>query len=558
MSSDLNRASAPAQSNPIQTPPTYNFDIKPIGPLPPSPALLKKREESQRMLTPKSFGIAVFAFLFSYFYGEAVLSYGTRGVGVTLVILLYCLFSYFVFYHKSQNKQPRALVLYLPIGVISLGFSLHYNPMSHLPMTLTLLVLFGLQLMLFLSPAQTNVFTVGGLKTALARIVQWPLTYLFMPFRALLHKHATDANKKQQSILRKFALIALGLIVALPACALLLVWFTRADAGFSDVWQSISDFFRDWIEPKWDKILLNCLFLFLIGTPLGALLIYNAGIPLEVNTNETQSPRKTVSNLFLSTFLSAVTAVILLFVATQFQYFFFGAEYGTIASIGYAAYARQGFFELTYASAFIFTVIVLVLVFCKRRENGAIPPLLKGLLGIMCVSNIIILISAVQRMLLYVAVHGQSIKRLMTLWFMPILGVCTLLLLVKCFWARFAVLKYTLYTVTLAVCVLSLMNTDRIVAKQRVDLLLERGYVQEDDEIVYFEQLSYACLPEVERFLSQYELRTTRIYSQFTLYRDTQVWIILQTSRSFDSFFAYTLDRQQFSKPKYYPIVLIT
>lgn len=495
---------------------------------------MAKKALAQKMLTPTSLALALFAFFFCYFYSEAVLAYQTSGIGVTLSVMIYCAFTFFVFYIKSKQKNRRALIMYVPIFIIALGFSLHYNPMSHTVMTLTLLVLLGVQLLLFTVPNLKEAFSAQIIKQFLIRIIVRPLSFLFVPFKTLRFVKLI----KNKSIKHVLAVLS-GLLIAVPACGLLLWWFARADIGFADHYYNVVNFLKDLIQPKWLKIFLNLFYMFFIGLPLGAILIYNATEKTE--TDKAASHSK-LSVVLVSTFLSAIATVIVLFVASQFAYFFFGATNGAVEVIGYSEYARRGFFELTYASAFIFAIVISAMVFCKKKADNTLPAYIKSLMAVICGSNIVILISAIKRMLLYIEVHGFSLKRLMTLWFMPVLGICTIMLLIKCLYNKFDAIKYIASTVVVAVCVLSVFNTDRFVAKQRLSRIKETETVQAI-EIQYFRQLSYSCLPEVEEYLLSCDESLPReFYYDLCEYRNSTAQNMRQ-DKSLNNIFFFTLDR---------------
>lgn len=522
----------PAPSAPYYAP-------RPYSPPPPTPGQLYRRGLNAKMVNKRGLTIALFAFAFAYFYSEAVVSHGTWGIGMTLVVLAYCTFSFVMFYIKSENKNPRALILYIPILAIAAGFALHYNPMSHAPMFLTLLTLLILQLIMLTSPDIKEAFSPRMAGLVFTRTIGKPIQFLFSPFRTL------GAAKQFKSKSLKTALLVLaGVAVAVPACALLLMWFTRADVAFADGFTRFSDWLAKIITPQWGRIVLNLFMALLLGLPLGAVLLFNASEKAPAEAKD-KTQKGAIGAVPVAAFLSAVALVMLLFVGAQFAYFFFGASNGAVESIGYSEYARRGFFELSYASTFVFALAALVLALTRRNEAGKVPVYVRGALIAICLCNLVILVSALLRMQLYIEIHGFSIKRLMTLWLMPVMGVCTLLLIAKCLFEKFKSIKAIGTAVVVAVCLLAVFNTDRFVAERRVDRYLESGVAQ-DLDAAYFRQLSYSALPALDRLEAAGnpdELLPLRRASNIRKGAYNQ----LETQLRYSDFYGFTFDRLSLS-----------
>lgn len=106
------------------------------------------------------------------------------------------------------------------------------------------------------------------------------------------------------------------------------------------------------------------------------------------------------------------------FVAVQFRYFFGGGELvQQVAGLSYAEYARRGFFELVTVAALLLVVLLLIDWLTRdatrpaRRRLGGLGLLLIALLAV-------ILVSALQRMLIYVDQYGLTQLRFFTTAFM--------------------------------------------------------------------------------------------------------------------------------------------
>jgi hypothetical protein len=116
--------------------------------------------------------------------------------------------------------------------------------------------------------------------------------------------------------------------------------------------------------------------------------------------------------------LGLVDLLFLSFVAVQLGYLFGGAA-TVLTERGptYAEYARRGFFELVTVAALALGLLLVSHWLLRRdrpadgRRYGLLAGLLVGLL-------VVVIVSAVQRMLLYVGIYGLSELRIYTSAFM--------------------------------------------------------------------------------------------------------------------------------------------
>ena len=121
--------------------------------------------------------------------------------------------------------------------------------------------------------------------------------------------------------------------------------------------------------------------------------------------------------------LGALAVVFDVFVALQLRWFFGGDELPRFVSgLTYAEYARRGFFELVAAGALLLGVLLVAdwttrnATRDERRQFRLLAVVLLGFLGV-------VLLSAVQRMGLYVDVYGFTELRFFTTAFMIWLAV---------------------------------------------------------------------------------------------------------------------------------------
>jgi len=145
----------------------------------------------------------------------------------------------------------------------------------------------------------------------------------------------------------------------------------------------------------------------------------------------------------------------------------------------YAEYARQGFWQLIAAATLTLVVVKGATLFARPR-TGREQRLLEGLLGLLCALTIVIVASAVHRLLLYEDAFGLTRLRLAALAFSLWLGGTFALLLllgaarrtrnfarVTLAWAGAALLAFTVANPGARIAE---RNVDRWRASGRIDL----------------------------------------------------------------------------------------
>ncbi len=200
--------------------------------------------------------------------------------------------------------------------------------------------------------------------------------------------------------------VVIGLAVAAPLLVVFGGLFVSADATFADFVQSV--------HVNVTSLTQHVFFTALIGgITAGALRGACLSSPEPAGVGE----RATSPGLrFLSaaTALGALDLLFLIFVALQMRWLFGGvAVIAETAGLTVAEYARRGFFELVTASALVLPVL-LVADWASLRETARERQVFRALAALLVAMVGVLLASALQRMLLYVATFGLTELRLYT------------------------------------------------------------------------------------------------------------------------------------------------
>ncbi|MDR0783499.1 MAG: DUF4173 domain-containing protein [Propionibacteriaceae bacterium] len=272
------------------------------------------------------------------------------------------------------------------------------------------------------------------------------------------------------------ALIAI--VVALPVIALVFALLVSADAAFSQWISGLTGVFE-----RFD--LWRLLWQLGLGVPLGiylfALMYGNAHPAQAAAVTAENSARSLSSARKLSTVALGAPTIVLIIIYLAFLAVtgtnLVSALLGNLpAEVTYAAYAREGFFQLTVVAMINLAVLAFTYLFSKRgssTEGGAptYSKLLRWLGAILASLTLLLVAMAASKMIIYISSYNLTSLRLTTMWAMAVMFIVFLLVLV---WNIRPFKVGTPIAIVLIVATLGLVwaNPDRIIADYNVDRYL--------------------------------------------------------------------------------------
>jgi hypothetical protein len=186
--------------------------------------------------------------------------------------------------------------------------------------------------------------------------------------------------------------------------------------------------------------------------------------------------------------LGLLVALFLAFVLVQLTVLFGGRRHVLeTAGVTYAAYARQGFWQLLAAAGLTLVVIGAALAFAatpERKHRLA----LRLLLGALCGLTIVVLVSALHRLLLYEDAFGLTRSRLfaeaIAVWLGGLFALLVAAGLVRAVGANLA--RIVVVGTAVGLLAFSFANPDELVAERNVDRWRETGRI----DLFYLQELS--------------------------------------------------------------------
>lgn len=417
---------------------------------------------------------AVFAVLtlclvfFGLFGGMAV------GFTVTAIALVAVLAAYVL----KNGEFTFVSVLSLVLAIASsLVFSLYTDDL--LSRFIALVILLSSTALCVVSVVDDSVTdSIDGLLKLIRSVVLTPFENILLPFKALFKN---DKNKTAVQIVS-------AVLASVPVLAVVIPLLMSADAAFEGLVGKIAE-----------NIGMTILKLGIAAILLMLLLSFASSCKYELNKLNSKpidfEKSRKLKSPFAVTFIGIIALVYLVYMFSQTAYFF--SAFSGILPAGYeftfAQYARRGFFE-TEAIAFInLAIMSIIMLLSKRRENGRLNPVLKGLMTFVSVFTILFIITALSKMVMYINEYGLTVLRLFTSVFMVATAVVIIAFIIRIFNSELNTVKYAVLISMALFTVLSLCGIDRTVASYNVNAYLNGTLETVDVDTVF--HLSDSAIP---------------------------------------------------------------
>jgi len=194
--------------------------------------------------------------------------------------------------------------------------------------------------------------------------------------------------------------------------------------------------------------------------------------------------------------MGALAVLFITFVLFQLSYLFGGREFiESTSGLTVAEHARRGFFELATVATLTLGLLIAFASFCAGQR--LFRPLASILVG--CV--MLILLSATQRMLLYVDSFGLTIDRLTVLAFMTWLGFSLVMFSGTVLRARVKDFLLSLTVVGIAmIFVFALLNPAALVARVNIERSITEG---QEVDAQYLLRLGSDAVPTIMEYFDE-------------------------------------------------------
>ena len=361
---------------------------------------------------------------------------------------------------------------------------------------------------------------------------------LVMPFKSLgsvfKAMFSGKAQKGGKFILKIITGIAVAIIPTVVVTLLL-----SYDEGFRDLMSKILDFNGADIFSHVKSIIFGVpVAMYLFGAYVSATDKKGSGYMTEEGCAKAGEKMKAVPAV---TVLVAVMPLIFLYVVffiSQWSYYVSGFTGVLPESFSYAEYAREGFFQLCAVSVINLAVIVAVITFMKRRGKAS-GALLKTIVLTFSVFTLVLIATAIAKLVMYIECYGLTPKRVHAAWFMAVLAVIFILTAVKQFVKKLNAVALSIAVLVIMFAAIALPDTDGFIARYNVDRYMD-GTLETVD-IDAMEDLGLSAVPQMARLAKHLEGNT----DETLLYVDSMEFLRKISARYFEGddlrLFIYTV-----------------
>lgn len=463
-------------------------------------------------------------------------------LGVSVFLFTGILVSLIIICLKQSKKiiQPKALILIIPILLLSLTYFLFNNTIFRMFNMLVIIVMFGIMIILATSKNEK-----------IKQIIEKLFLLFIGPFD-LIKEASHLANKHLLAIFRfksrekrgNIKQITKGFLVALPIVILVCILLISADETFADIFNKI---FRQISVLD----VHTCVSLLIrIGT-IVILTFYGIAFMLNIllkrsRYNLTVPDEKENKGIYINQFtitilLTLLNIVYMIFTYTQIK------QLGTqldCFTLSYSAYARSGFFQLMFVS-FINLIVIFATNRNKQEMSKNMQILIKTMNILLCLFTIIILICSMIRMNLYAESYGYTFLRVMVYC----IQITELVLIIPTFAyiinKKINIKRCYFVIIITAYIIINFINIDQIIAKNNINRFMEfirtdpPEYAREALDIQYLKTLSMDALPEIERLLQEVNwdnlpMSYQILKNELINYKDSLQWMFDEDKNIFE------------------------
>lgn len=437
--------------------------------------------------------LAFFMLVIGFLYWHWV-AFSNLGLSTTCFVLVFCLIAGW-YMKKSGFLQTKQSIPYL---ILALGSALQFFLFDN-----GFLKFLNLLFISVLSVYWICVTTKRRLEESLSAYALWDLIlqFIYIPFSNFscqFFGFKYIGMKSQRG--RTFFMAALGLFFFAPILIGVVQLLMDADAIF--------EMFIEKMSFSLSNHFLTYAVQFLLGIPVSCYLyglFYGDATGRYADGATLESVQKSVAEFRFApkaavfTAMTALNGIYLLFFFSQGVYLLSAFNNVLPQAMTYAEYARRGFFELCAVAGINLVTVGAAYFIMKRDEsegegskgnNGILG--LKAETAMLSVLTLLLIVTAISKMVMYIHFYGLTLLRVYTTWFMLLLFVFFCIILCRQF-MNFQAAKTMVISFIVCFMILAFGNVDGQIARYNIEHY-KQGTLEHVD-IKSFYRLSAASAP---------------------------------------------------------------
>ena len=468
---DHRNSAAPAAANLTQTPQTWEFT--PAAPLTPQSDGLSEEEKEKRVRHFRLFSIT--SVIYALFYTFCLYK---NASGITYPFFTGgTLFCFFLSLKKLGISAKKDSVFYV-IAILLLGISTFCTDAGNIismNKAGIFVLFFVLMIHNFYEDSQWN---FSKYVKSIFQTIFGSIGVIGRPISDFgLFMKARKTEKESKKSYGQY--IFIGILISIPLLFVVMMLLCSADMVFASI---VDDIFSSLQIPQNSfSICWTVLFSFFASYCIIAYLVKRT-MKEEVIDKRTGEP------VLAITVTSILSVIYLLFCAVQIIYLFTGSMELPIG-YSYAAYAREGFFQLLFI-CFLNLCIVLICLGRFKKHKA-----LTAIMTIISLCTYIMIASSALRMLMYIKSYDLTFLRIFVLWSLAVIFFLMSGVLINIYKERFPLFKYCMVVVTVFYIALSFSRPDYFIARYNISQMLSDPGSRHDTR--YLTNLSADAAPAI-------------------------------------------------------------
>lgn len=422
-------------------------------------------------------------------------------MGVFIFFTIIVITASLYFKRPKENKIPsvkkrQSEWVVFGVAILSMSYFLIFDntPLNSFMFLFTMLSL----VVWIMKKSETSIteklngFILGDL---LNQILIIPLSN----YLAIFHSFTIENRFKKSTLLS----LVVGIIVSIPLIIAVTTLLSQAGTGFNNLVEDVLDMFYelDFVHYAMELLFGIPIACYFFGFIYGNHRKRKTEIITYEKTNSRFIKLHVIPGAAVYGPLVILNIIYIIFFVAMAGYFFSAFSGSLPMEMTYAEYARQGFFELCAVATINLAIIVFSYTYLKRDAYDY-PKLLRILSGLMSFFTILLVSTAMSKMLMYISSYGLTRLRIYTLWFMLLILFVFLLIGI---WhiKKFNLGKPIIIGFVVLFLALGFSNSDGIIAKYNIKAYESGKIKQLDTEVMY--DLSDAVVPYVYDYLKDIE-----------------------------------------------------
>ncbi len=467
---------------------------------------------------------------FIFWFLMEMSSFSAHPLGVFLALLALSIAGAIYFRASTIRQSRQSILLGVLFGILSLSLLTNGNAVVRGWVIALLVLSFPYRILNAAGLAEGGLLADRVIANAIRSFRFLPFRQLPSFFTSLFLRQGNLSKKARHAIV--WAL--LGLLIALVP-TLIIVLLLSYDPLFIDLLSRIFSF----------KINLHSILSPLMAIPLAAIffgMFYAARLFAK---GEEPLPESTLCTEILPCVLlcAAVTPIMvvyIIFFISQMPYYLSAFSGILPEGITYADYAKEGFFKLCAVSAINAALLTVFSLF--MQQGGQIRDLLKKIYSsLLSILTLILIATALSKMVLYISTYGLTQKRVYASWLMLLMAVAFVAVLVRQAFKKFPLASVLVITALIFILLIALINVDALIAAYNVDAYLS-GRLPEADVVMMQEELGVSAIPSLVRLRDALLSSSPLSAEQFKLLQETESAIAACSEKlPRDGFFSFSI-----------------